>query len=64
MSSKVSTSSDGRIKIPEKGPTTGIVFDQFMAQHFDPWDNQVSENPDRLLKSYDRCQQLGLIENV
>ena len=57
MSSKYSTPS----KVPEKGPT-GLVFDQLMAQHFDPWDKQVSENPDRLLKSYDRCQELGLIE--
>ena len=42
--------------------STGLVFDEFMAQHFNPWDNEHIEKPDRLLKSYERCNELGLIE--
>ena len=42
--------------------STGIVFDEFMAQHFNPWDSDHIEKPDRLLKSHERCVELGLIE--
>ena len=42
--------------------STGIVFDEFMAQHFNPWDSDHIEKPDRLLKAHERCVELGLIE--
>lgn len=41
---------------------TGLVYDEFMAKHANPWDSEHIECPDRLLKPYERCQELGLIE--
>ena len=41
---------------------TGLIYDEFMAKHANPWDSEHIECPDRLLKSFDRCQELGLIE--
>ena len=42
--------------------STGLVYDPAMAEHFNPWDPEHVEKPARLLDSYARCNELGLVE--
>ncbi len=39
---------------------TGLVFDEVMAEHANPWDKEHIERPERLLRSKERCDQIGL----
>ena len=45
------------VKVP-----TGLLFDDFMAQHENPWDPEDIECPQRLLRSKARLDELGLTE--
>ena len=42
-----------------KGPT-GLLFDEFMAEHKNTWDPEHVECPQRLLRSKARLDELGL----
>ena len=39
---------------------TGLIFDAKMAEHFNPWDSDHIEKPERMLKAKERCDELGL----
>jgi hypothetical protein len=41
---------------------TGLVFDEKMAEHSNPWDANHIERPERLLRAKERCEELGLVE--
>lgn len=41
---------------------TGLVYDEFMVQHENPWDHKHIECPRRLLRAKERCDELGLTE--
>ena len=39
---------------------TGFVFDEKMAEHFNPWDSEHIECPERILRAKERCDELDL----
>ena len=39
---------------------TGLVFDAKMAEHFNPWDSEHIEKPERTLRAKERCDELEL----
>ena len=41
---------------------TGVVYDEAMLLHENPWDSDHIECPDRLGVSHRRCQELGLLD--
>ena len=42
-----------------KGPT-GLIYDDFMAEHKNPWDGEHVECPERILRAKARLDELGL----
>ena len=44
-----------------KGPT-GLIYDDFMAEHKNPWDPAHAECPERILRSKARIDELGLTD--
>ena len=41
---------------------TGVVYDEAMLLHENPWDSDHIECPDRLRVSHQRCLELGLLD--
>ncbi|XP_064604924.1 histone deacetylase 6-like isoform X2 [Liolophura sinensis] len=41
---------------------TGFLYDDRMTRHYCSWNPEYTEIPGRLLKSYERCQEYGLVE--
>ena len=44
-----------------KGPT-GLIYDDFMAEHKNPWDGEHVECPERILRAKARLDELGLTD--
>nr|XP_037286423.1 histone deacetylase 6-like [Rhipicephalus microplus] len=44
------------------GDSTGLVYDERMAEHLSLWDSRHPECPERLTASYQRCVDYGLVE--
>lgn len=49
---------DAKTMIRDK---TGLVYDPKMLKHANPWDSEHIENPERLRRVHERCQELELI---
>jgi hypothetical protein len=45
-----------------QGKTTGLIYDAFMTEHYNPWDSEHVEKPQRMTQAYARCQELNLVE--
>ena len=41
---------------------TGLTYDSIMLNYKCMWDSLYPENPDRILKSYERCKFYNLID--
>ncbi|CAG5116749.1 unnamed protein product, partial [Candidula unifasciata] len=41
---------------------TGVVFNERLASHFNAWNKDFTERPQRLLRSIERCSELGLLQ--
>ncbi|ESO83648.1 hypothetical protein LOTGIDRAFT_222496 [Lottia gigantea] len=41
---------------------TGLGYDETLAKHYSLWNPDFTEQPDRILEPYDRCQLYNLIE--
>ncbi len=41
---------------------TGVVYDEEMLKHANPWDPDHIESPRRLERSLERCRELGLLD--
>ncbi len=41
---------------------TGVVYDEAMAKHANPWDPGHIESPARLRRTVERCGELGLLD--
>ncbi|BFZ09053.1 hypothetical protein BsWGS_12092 [Bradybaena similaris] len=46
----------------EKEWRTGVVFSERLATHFNAWNKDFTERPQRLLRSIERCKELGLLQ--
>jgi len=44
------------------GNTTGLVYDVFMTEHYNPWDSEHVEKPLRMTQAFARCEELNLVE--
>lgn len=42
---------------------TGLVYDRFMAEHRCLWDEKYPECPERILRTLERCEELGLLKS-
>ena len=40
---------------------TGVVYDEAMLLHENPWDSDHIECPERLRRARERCDELGLL---
>ena len=41
---------------------TGLLIDEIMEGHFNPWDHEHVEKPERLISIRERLKELGLID--